>query len=198
MSEPLPIAVRRARSAEAAAIAQLIEPAFARFIACELGSVDRVAFRLYNTEKALRIRLALGVVAWCAELETGDPRLVGYAELHGPAGRPPGTDHLSLLFTAVEHQGRGIARALLGAVTAHLQSLEPLVTVLTVNASAYAVPIYERLGFRPTTPTEPLDAVAATPMRLALKPASPSAASPGPPPAASSARSASDRAAPGR
>jgi len=128
--------------------------------------------------------------------ETGDPPLVGYAELRGPADQRPGTDHLSLLFTAIEQQGRGIARALLAAVTGHLWHADPPVTSLTVNASAYAVPIYQRLGFHSTDPASESDGILATPMRLSLAPASSSAASPGRPPAASSARSAADRAAP--
>jgi len=196
VSEAQRVLVRRARSADAAAVARLIEPGFARFIAPELGSAGRVAFRLYVTEKALRIRLARGVVAWCAVSKTDDPPFAGYAELSGPAGRPAGTDHLTLLFTAVEQQGRGIARSLLATVIDHLRHAHPPVTSLTVNASAYAVPIYRRLGFRTTDPATESDGILATPMRLSLDPASPSAASPGRPPAASSARSAADRAAP--
>lgn len=188
--------MRRARAADAAAVARLIEPGFARFIAPDLGSAGRVAFRLYVTEKSLRIRLAQGVVAWCALPATGGPPLLGYAELRGPAGRPSGTDHLSLLFTAVEYQGRGIARTLLEAVTDHLANAEPAVTALTVNASAHAVPIYERLGFRPTEPATDSDGILATPMRLAFNPAAASAALPAHSPAASNARSAADRAAP--
>ena len=190
-----PTSVRRAAPADAAAIARLIEPGFARFIAPTLGDVGRVAFRLYVTEKALRTRLEQGAVAWCAMHEA---TAVGYAELGCRDGRPDGIDHLTLLFTAVEHQGRGIARCLMRTVTAHLLAADPPVGDLTVNASAYALPLYARLGFHPTAAKGELDGIVATPMRLVLSPASPSAASPTPPPAASSARTAADRGARGR
>lgn len=168
-------------------MARLIEPGFARFIAPTLGPVGQVAFRLYVTEKALRQRLGQGAVAWCA-IEAAT--VVGFAELRGRDGRPDGIDHLTLLFTAVEQQGRGIARRLLETVTAHLAAADPPVAALTVNASAYALPVYERLGFRPTGEAGEADGIVATPMRLEFSPASPSAASPAPRPAAKSARSA--------
>jgi GNAT superfamily N-acetyltransferase len=157
--------VVRAAAADAAAIARLIEPGFARFIAPTLGAVGRVAFRLYVTEKALRTRLQQGAVAWCALHEA---TAVGYAELRGRDGRPDGIDHLTLLFTAVEHQGQGIARCLMRTVRAHLAAADPPVGELTVNASAHALPIYARLGFHPTAAAGELDGIVATPMRLVL------------------------------
>ncbi len=192
---PAALAVVRATPADAAAVARLIEPGFARFIAPTLGDVGRVAFRLYVTEKALRSRLEQGSVAWCAVQEA---TAVGYAELGCRDDRPDGIDHLTLLFTAVEHQGRGIARCLIRTVTAHLLAADPPVGDLTVNASVYALPIYERLGFRPIAAVGEQDGIIATPMRLVLTPASPSAASPAHPPGASSARTSSDRGARGR
>ncbi len=142
-----PLAIRRAIGADAAALARLIEPAFVRFIAPTLSSVHRVAFRLYVTERALRARLGGGAVAWCAVDAGGDGALAGYAELCGRDGTTGGVDHLALLFTAVDRQGQGVARRLLAAVTTHLRAAEPSVRQLTVNASAVALPIYERLGF---------------------------------------------------
>lgn len=186
------IAIRRAVTADAGAVARLIEPAFVRFIAPTLSTVGQVAFRLYVTNKALRARLGEGAVAWCAVDAggAGDDELVGYAELQGGNGDPDGIDHLTLLFTAVDHQGRGIARRLLAAVTGHLSTADPPVTRLTVNASAYAFPIYERLGFVRVSADTEENGIVATPMRLDLTPASPSAAGPKPRPSASSARSA--------
>ena len=167
MSKPLRIA--RARAGEAGAIARLIEPAFARFIAPDLGEVGRVAFRLYVTEKALRRRLADGAVGFRAGLGEA---LVGYAELRGRDGRVDGIDHLTLLFVAVDLQGRGIARRLLDVVIDHLAAARPPIADLTVNASAYAVPIYRSLGFRVTGEAGESQGVVATPMRLELDPAS--------------------------
>jgi GNAT superfamily N-acetyltransferase len=166
------LVVRRADLVDAGAVARLIEPAFVRFIAPSLSTVGQVAFRLYVTETALRARLRDGAVAWCAVVP-GEARPCGYAELRGRDGAADGIDHLTLLFTSVEHQGKGIARRLLAAVLAHLRSAEPPVRALTVNASAYALPIYERLGFVRTSDAAEFDGIAATPMRLALPPSPP-------------------------
>jgi GNAT superfamily N-acetyltransferase len=190
VSEPRDLAALRlirAEPADARKIARLIEPGFARFIAPTLSLVGQVAFRMYVTEKALRERLQQGAVAWCA-IEAGD--YLGYAELRGRDGRPNGIDHLTLLFTSVEHQGRGIARRLLETATVHLRSADPPVDELTVNASAFALPVYERLGFVPTAAASEFDGIVATPMRLELSPALPSAASPARRPGANSARNA--------
>ena len=46
----------------------------------------------------------------------------------------------------------------------------PPIADLTVNASAYAVPIYHRLGFRATGEAGEFQGVVATPMRLELDP----------------------------
>ena len=125
---------------------------------------------MYVTERALRERLGAGAIAWCAETGADEPALVGYAELRGPAGRPPGTRHLTLLFTHVDWHGQGIARRLLGAVTAHLLAADPPARRLTVNASAYARPIYERLGFViDGEETAEEDGILASPMRLDLE-----------------------------
>ncbi len=125
---------------------------------------------MYVTERALRERLGDGAVAWCAETGGREPVTVGYAELRGPAGRPAGTRHLTLLFTHVDWQGQGIARRLLGAVQAHLVALDPPVHRLTVNASAYARPIYARLGFAIDGDDSGPDGSVASPMRLDLDP----------------------------
>lgn len=149
----------------------MIEPGFARFVAPQLGLAGQVAFRMYVTERALRERLGDGAVAWCAESVGCEPTLVGYAELRGPAGRAPGTLHLTLLFTHVDWHRHGIARRLLGAVTGHLLAADPPARQLTVNASAYATPIYERLGFViDGEDTAAEDGILASPMRLDLEP----------------------------
>lgn len=144
------VTVERARPADATAAARLIEAVFARDIAPGMSSVGRVAFRLFVTEKALRLRLEQGAVAWCARdsASGGAAPLLGYVELRGRDGRVDGIDHLSLLFVAVDHQGRSIATRLLATVVAHLRRAQPPVAELSVQAAPDAVPIYERLGFR--------------------------------------------------
>ncbi len=190
MLEP-EITIRPATTADAGAVARLIEPGFARFIAPALSIEARVAFRLYVTNKALRARLGEGAVAWCAVVagRNGEQR-VGYAELRGGDGRVGGLEHLALLFTAIDHQGQGIARRLVETVIAHVSTGDPAVCTLTVNASTFALPIYRRLGFIPSLGNAGEGGIVATQMHRALIPASPSAARPSPRPCANSARSA--------
>lgn len=151
MSELLHHAIERARPGDAAAIARLIEAAFARDVAPGMSSVGRVAFRLFVTEKALRLRLARGAVAWCAwhRAPAGDLTLAGYVELRGRDGTVDGIDHLSLLFVGIDHQGRGLARELLATVKHHFRRARPPVVELSVQAAPSAMPVYRRLGFRP-------------------------------------------------
>jgi len=170
-----PVAIRRAIVTDAGAVARLIEPAFARYIAPTLATVGRVAFRLYVTEKALRARLGGGAVAWCA-VDAGSDALAGYAELGGRDGAPGGIDHLTLLFTALDRQGQGVARRLLATATTHLGTAEPPVRQLTVNASAFALPIYERLGFVRSAANTEEGGIVATPMLYDLGPPRRSAA----------------------
>jgi len=143
-------ALARALTADAGGIARLIEAAFARDIAPGMSSAGRVAFRLYVTEKALRLRLAQGALAWCAWHQSdADPGLAGYIELRGRGGRVDGLDHLSLLFVAAEHRGRGLARRLLEVALEELRRTKPPVRELSVHAAPAAVPAYRRLGFVP-------------------------------------------------
>jgi GNAT superfamily N-acetyltransferase len=173
------IEVRRATIADAAAVARLIEPGFVRHIAPTLSIVGRVAFRMYVTEKALRARLGAGAVAWCAvaaasagHSDSDDQgAIVGYAELRGSDGAAGGIDHLSLLFSAVTRHRQGIARQLLDTIVRHRRSTTPGAGRLTVNASAFALPIYERLGFVRSAADTEEGGIVATPMCLELDPA---------------------------
>lgn len=159
------VRVRRATTDDAGPVARLIEPGFLQHIAPTLSIVGRVAFRMYVTEKALRERLAAGAIAWCAEA-SGEDAVIGYAELRGADGHAGGSDHLSLLFTAVAYHRQGIARRLLDTIIGHRREVAPSAGPLTVNASAFALPIYERLGFvRHAAATEE-DGIVATPMQL--------------------------------
>lgn len=179
--EAAAITVRRAVPADARPAARMIDASFSRFVAPSLDVATRVAIRLFMTERALRERLEKGAVAWCVLVPGGEGEaaaMAGYAELRGRRDElGQGKDHLSLLFTAVDRQGQGMARRLMAAVDRHLLAASPPIRTLSVNASAFAVPAYERLGFRlvamaddgPGTPSS-----ASLPMRRRLGRSSPS------------------------
>jgi GNAT superfamily N-acetyltransferase len=69
--------------------------------------------------------------------------------------------HISMLFVAPEHQGRGCGARLIRAAT-EAGALRP---PLTVNASPNAVGFYTNLGFVPAGPEQASDGVRIQPMR---------------------------------
>lgn len=71
-----------------------------------------------------------------------------------------GGAHISLFFVEEAHQRRGIGRTLFTAALLRAPQGE-----MTVNASPYAVPVYERLGFTATDTEQMRDGIRYTPMR---------------------------------
>jgi GNAT superfamily N-acetyltransferase len=162
-----PVQVRRAVVADVAAIAALIEAAFAHAIAADFDPAGRVAFRMYAAERAIRERLRVGALGLVASI---GEEIVGYAEVQGAGRVLAGRDHLSLLFTDVAWQRQGVGRALLAAVTKRLGRLPAPPHNLTVHAAPAAVPAYLRLGFRPTGAETLRDGFRFVPMVLPLGP----------------------------
>jgi GNAT superfamily N-acetyltransferase len=74
--------------------------------------------------------------------------------------------HLSLLFVNTAYQGKGISRALLDRVLALCREQGHDAPQITVNSSLYAIPIYERLGFRATAGVQIKNGIRFTPMAL--------------------------------
>lgn len=74
--------------------------------------------------------------------------------------------HICLLYVAPEYHRRGIARALFQIVRQDAVAAEA--EYITVNASPYGVPAYERLGFVAMGPEEERNGIRYTPMQYAL------------------------------
>jgi GNAT superfamily N-acetyltransferase len=79
------------------------------------------------------------------------------------------TKHLQYLFVAKTHHRRGLARRLWSAARAEAIQSGNAAGRFTVNASAYAVPAYERLGFRCAGPAQEANGVRFQPMELAAQ-----------------------------
>jgi ribosomal protein S18 acetylase RimI-like enzyme len=77
-------------------------------------------------------------------------------------------NHISLLFVAPEYQRRGIAKALFHKALQICQTNEPRLFRISVNASLYAVPIYEKLGFRGIGEKQVINGISFVPMVLHL------------------------------
>jgi GNAT superfamily N-acetyltransferase len=109
--------------------------------------------------------------------------VVGYGELRDRDRGPGGVDHLTLQFSAPDRLRRGTGRLLLTALAEAALERRPGLDFLTVNASSYAVPAYERLGFRVAGAPATRNGVTATPMLLDLgRRASPGSPLPSPRP----------------
>ena len=75
--------------------------------------------------------------------------------------------HLQYLFVARSHQRTGLARRLWALARGAAIGDGNAAAKFTVNASAYAVPAYERLGFRRVGPVREANGVRFQPMELA-------------------------------
>lgn len=87
---------------------------------------------------------------------TLDDVVVGYIALQGGS-------HVYHLFVATEAQGKGIARALWERVCA-----EAPATRYTVRSSLYAVPVYQKFGFRESGPGANKEGIGYQPMEWVL------------------------------
>ena len=88
------------------------------------------------------------------------------AELVGVVGIRAGT-HLQYLFVAKSHQRSGLARRLWESARLDAIRGGNAAAKFTVNASAYAVAAYERLGFRRVGPVREANGVRFQPMESA-------------------------------
>lgn len=96
-----------------------------------------------------------------------DERLAGFIALRD-------TSHIFHLFVSPDFQGKGLAKKLWQR-TQELSARHGYEGPFTVNSSVKAIPVYERLGFTPSSDLIQSHGISFLPMRLDLKPPSPSA-----------------------
>lgn len=141
---------------EEAAASNLIIRVFDEFIAEGYSPEGVQEFLTYVTPEALARRAQENHFALVAA--AGD-RIVGVIEVRA-------CDHVSLLFVDKAFQGQGISRTLLEQALVHCIESNPDLQEVSVNSSPYAVPIYEKLGFRATEPEQTVHGIRFTPMIL--------------------------------
>jgi GNAT superfamily N-acetyltransferase len=117
----------------------LVVRVFDEFVAPDYVAEGVREFLKYVTPEALLSRSQANHFALvAAELN----QIVGMIEVKD-------NDHVSMLFVDKAFQGRGIARELWRHALGICRSNQPGLKQVTVNSSPFAVPIYEKLGFRP-------------------------------------------------
>ena len=143
------VIVESVRDCEIDAAATLVVETFHTFIAPDYTEEGVATFLDFASAEGIRARLRQDGIALTARVGTD---IAGFLE-----AREGG--HICLLFTAAPHQRQGVAKALVAALLAS-QGWHRL----TVNASPYSVPAYERLGFSATDRPQTRDGITFTPM----------------------------------
>ncbi len=123
---------------EAATAASFVMETFRTHVAQHYSQQGIDEFAKYAEAESILRRLGHGHQIWTAKI--GDA-IVGLLEIRFP-------NHISMLFVAGNHQGKGIGRRLVEHAKAQVLSACPNVETLTVHSSPNAVPAYRKLGFR--------------------------------------------------
>ena len=77
--------------------------------------------------------------------------------------------HISWLYVDKAYQGQGIGLKLVADAAEQVMLRTPGATMITLNASPYAVPIYFRMGFEAAGPEITKDGMRMTPMRANIE-----------------------------
>ena len=139
-------------------VSELATRVFNEFVAPEYSSEGVQEFYRYIQPSAFRARAQtnhFGLIT----LE--QDKVVGVIEMRDH-------NHVSLLFVAPKFQRRGIAKELLRRALQICRANEPRLSEISVNSSSYAVPIYERLGFRKAGGRQIRNGIGFLPMVLKL------------------------------
>jgi GNAT superfamily N-acetyltransferase len=136
-------------------VTELIEEVFDEFIAPDYEEGGIEEFRKHIVPHDILGRHMRGES--CVLLAEEEGRLVGMIDLRDGS-------HIRLFFVRKEQQGRGIGRKLFDLAVDRCRKLNPELTVITVNSSPYAIPIYESLGFAAARPEQVRNGIRHTPM----------------------------------
>ncbi len=128
--------LRDMNDADTGAAARLLEVLAREYILASCSPEQASTFVRENDAQALRRLASGGYVYHLAEI---DGRLAGFIGMRERR-------HVYHLFVASEFQRRGVGR-MLWEHSRHMAMQGGADGVFTVNASNYAVPMYERLGF---------------------------------------------------
>ncbi len=148
------------------AACSVIDEAYRAHIAGGYTDEGRASFEAYAAPSAVRARL-VDHVQFVAVDDGDGGAVVGVAQFREDR-------HLCMLFVRPAWSRRGIARRLVDAGIAACRGRNPGLAEVTVNASQYAVPAYEAMGFRALGVAHDAGGgVVAVPMVLALSAATP-------------------------
>ncbi|HEX2907015.1 MAG TPA: GNAT family N-acetyltransferase [Phototrophicaceae bacterium] len=154
------ISYRRMQPGEEQAVYDMVERCFNTFITPDYVTEGVHAFLYYAHPAHMAERQQADhfvLVADCKGVIAGMIEMRDY-------------DHVALLFVDEAFQRRGLSRELLRQALDICRQHRPDGREITVNSSPYAVPVYERLGFRATAPEQEKSGIRFTPMVLEFRP----------------------------
>ncbi len=148
--------IREITTRDITAAIDLARAAFNKYIAPEYSQQGIDEFMKTASPEAMAERLQKGNFAYIAEL---DGTLAGIIEVRDGS-------HISLFAVDPSHLRHGIGRRLFETAAWRITSTNPGIPSITVNSSPFAVPIYTRLGFKPTGPQQQINGIVFTPMKI--------------------------------
>ncbi|MDV3352094.1 GNAT family N-acetyltransferase [Leptothoe sp. LEGE 181152] len=140
-------------------VSELVARGFNEFVAPECSSEGVQEFHRYIQSNAFRTRAQTNHFSL---ITLDQDKIVGVIEMRDH-------HHISLLFVTPEFQYRGIAKELLRQALQICRANRSRLSEISVNSSSYAVPIYEKLGFRAAGERQVKNGIGFIPMVLKLK-----------------------------
>jgi predicted GNAT family N-acyltransferase len=153
------VAYRPMQAGEESAVCDLVARVFEEFVEPGFSPEGVKEFLGYAEPEALARRARDNHFVLVAV--AGD-EIVGMIEVRNQ-------DHVSLLFVDARVHRRGIGRELLQRALDICLNSKPNLQQVEVNSSPYAVPVYERLGFRQVGPERVKNGIRFIPMVLELQ-----------------------------
>lgn len=148
------LSIRHMQPGEEAQVCELITQVFDEFVAPGFVPEGIEEFLSFVQPDALRERSRTGYTTLVATL--GD-EMAGVIQMKNH-------HHISLYFVDQAHMGEGIGKELWCRALAESRRERPDLAQITVNSSPYAVPVYEKLGFRQTMPEQVVNGIRFVPM----------------------------------
>ncbi len=146
--------IRRVQVQDVPKICSLVKSVFDSVLASTYTEEGRQTFYTFIEETAMINRLSnngFGLAAYV------DENPVSQIEIRN-------NSHICLLFTCIDCQGRGFAKALVEQALHLCSQQDPRLAAFSVNAALSAVTAYEHFGFKQCSPKQERDGIQFVPM----------------------------------
>jgi hypothetical protein len=135
----------------------LIEKVFNEFLAPDYGREGVDEFFRFANPAAMAARMGPEQIVIVAEKGTD---IIGVIEMRS-------VNHIAMLF--VGNRGEGIAKGLFSRAVKECMKRNPDIKTITVNSSPFAEPVYSKMGFKATGPSQEKNGITFVPMSFELK-----------------------------